>query len=88
MDEITEASVVPTDQGPRLRIAFGRRAIEIPVSDQVALVLSAGAWMMREFAARAYEEEWGGSNPTSRRIRSLPIAVPRTATAKPTEPPE
>ena len=66
MDEITEVVVTPSSSGPKLRISFGARAMEVPVSEQISLILSAGAWMMREFAARAYEEEWGGDNPTSR----------------------
>ena len=74
-DEITDVGVLPTPDGPKLRISFGNRTMEVPMSDQVALVLSAGAWMMRESAARAYDQEWGGENPTSRKLRSMPIGA-------------
>ena len=78
--DIEQASVVKRDGALKLRIAFKEGgAIEIPLSDQVAMVLNAGGWMMREHVARTFERDLKSTNLVSRRVRQIslgPIELP------------
>jgi hypothetical protein len=76
MDEIEDVRVGFADQAAKLQIRFrSGRTVHIPMSDQVALVLNAGGWMMGEHCARAFEQDLGGSNLVSRRIRMISDAA-------------
>jgi hypothetical protein len=76
MAEIRDVRVAPVDGTPKLCITFDDgRALHIVLSDQVALVLNAGGWMMREHAARVFEADLNGPNPVSRRLRMIDVGV-------------
>ncbi len=74
MADIKDVKVAPIDGAPKLCITFDDgRAMHIPLSDQVALVLNAGGWMMREYAARVFEADLKGANPVSDRLRMIDV---------------
>ncbi len=74
MDNIEDVQVGFVDGALKLQITFpGSRVAHIPLSEQVALVLNAGGWMMREHSARVFEQDLGGPNLVSRRIRMIPV---------------
>jgi len=76
MANIGEVQVASVDGTTKLCITFeDGRSMHVPLSDQVALVLNAGGWMMREYAARVFEADLKGSNPVSQRIRMINIDV-------------
>jgi hypothetical protein len=61
-------------QPARLRVTFiDDQAMEVPMSDQIALVLNAGGWLAREYIARVFETDLGAANMVSRRIRKIQI---------------
>ena len=60
---------------PKLRINWEGEAIEVPLTDQVALILQAGGWLMREHSARIFEQDLGGSNLVSRRLRQISLTA-------------
>lgn len=74
--DISDVRVGMVGGQPKLRISFGSQRIEVPLTEQVALVLNAGGWLMREYGARAFEEDLGGPNLVSRRLRQLPLGPP------------
>jgi hypothetical protein len=76
MAEIKDVRVAPVDGATKLCITFDDgRAMQIPLSDQVALVLNAGGWMMREYAARVFEADLNSPNPVSRRLRMIDVGA-------------
>jgi hypothetical protein len=76
MAEIRDVRVAPADGTPKLCITFDDgRTMQIPLSDQVALVLNAGGWMMREHAARIFEADLNGPNLVSRRLRTIEVGA-------------
>jgi hypothetical protein len=76
MADIRDVKVAKVEGTAKLCIAFDDgRAMHIPLSEQVALVLNAGGWMMREYAARTFEAELNGPNVVSRRIRMIDIGT-------------
>jgi hypothetical protein len=75
--DIVEARVEQVDGSAKLWVAFtDGRAMHIPLSEQVALVLNAGGWMMREYVARVFEADLKSTNLVSRRIRMIDIGPP------------
>ena len=76
MADIRDAKVAEVDGAAKLCITFDDgRAMHIPLSEQVALVLNAGGWMMREYAARVFEADLQGANPVSRRLRMIDVSA-------------
>jgi len=72
MANIRDVRVALEDGAPKLCITFDDgRGMQIPLSEQVALVLNAGGWMMREYAARTFEADLQGPNRVSRRLRMM-----------------
>ena len=81
---IRSARVEVADGEVKLWVAFSDgRAIHVPVSAQVAIVLNAGGWMMREHLAKVFEEDLNGVNLVSRRIRAIQVEPQRPSEKTP-----
>jgi hypothetical protein len=73
MADFKAVAVGMVDGQPKLQITFADgKTVHIPLSEQVALVLNAGGWMMREHAARVLEADQGMGNAFSERLRQIP----------------
>jgi hypothetical protein len=77
MTEIAGVQVGFVKGQQKLEITFSdTQVVHIPLTEQVALVLNAGGWMMREHSARVFEADLGGPNLVSRRIRMIDVNPP------------
>lgn len=47
------------------------QVLKMPLQPPVIALLNAGGWLMREYVAKVFEEDLGGANMVSRRIRLM-----------------
>jgi hypothetical protein len=84
---ISKVEVKP-DTPPMLSITLTNgETSTLPLHPPVVALLNAGAWMMREYAARVFENDLGSANMISRRIRSLDAGSPAEGKAPENSPP-
>jgi hypothetical protein len=82
--DFKQVCVDPRDDGARLMITFAdNTTVAIPMSDQVALVLNAGGWMMREYAARLFESQSKGESRIAGVIRQIPVGGVKASSQAP-----
>ena len=81
--EISKVEVTPSDP-PVLSITLNNgETSTLPLHPPVVAILNAGAWMMRGYVARVFEEDLGSANVVSRRIRTLDAGAPSPKAAAP-----
>jgi hypothetical protein len=72
--EIAEAQVCNIEGRGKLRLTFvGGGQVDIPMTEQVGMVLNAGGWLAREYIARVFESDLDSANVVSRRIRKIEL---------------
>ena len=69
--QIEKVEILPANPALlSIRFAGGEQA-QFPLHPPIIAVLNAGGWLMREYLATSFEQDLGGSNPLSRRIRMM-----------------